>query len=245
MIRKDDERLRRSSVDDLAGPAATLGAGVSAGFTAGVLIGGMGGRLAMLLLRITSSSQLLGIQTDDGFTIGVVSTQTLFLLGVTAGLGIVGGIFYVIVREWIPTGWRIPAMTLFFGAVGASGLIGPSEVDFALLSPLPLAVALFVLIPIAYGAAMPVLAERFLRDGSLFRRGRWCWIGLGPLALLNIVGAVILMLALGVWALRRSVPTVVDVWRSGITTWIGRVVLVAFGVMSSVDLVRDTITILS
>ena len=41
----------------------------------------------MLLLRLTSDPALRGTQTDDGFTIGVFSTQTLFLLGVTAGLG--------------------------------------------------------------------------------------------------------------------------------------------------------------
>jgi hypothetical protein len=65
-----------SSLGELAGPAATLGAGVSAGFVAGVLIGGVGGRLAVLLLRVTSDPRLHGSQTDDGFTIGVVSTLT-------------------------------------------------------------------------------------------------------------------------------------------------------------------------
>jgi hypothetical protein len=239
----DDRRF--TALADLAAPAATLGAGVSAGFIAGVVIGGVGGRLAMLILRITSSPELLGTKTDDGFTIGVVSTETLFLLGVTAGLGVLGGIFYVIVRNWFPTSWRVPTMTLFFGAVGASGVIGPSRVDFTLLSPLPLAFALFVLIPVAYGAVMPILAERLARDGLFLRRGRWCWVALAPLAVLNVVGALIVALALVIWALRRSVPTAVEVWRSPIVTWLGRSTIVGVVLISIVGLVRDAETILS
>jgi hypothetical protein len=150
------------ALEDLREPSATLGAGVSAGFLAGVLIGGVGGRLAMLALRLTSDPSLHGVSTDDGFTIGRVSLQTLFLLGVTAGLGMAGGLFYLVVRRWIPSRWRIPLMTLFFALVGGAGLIGPSAVDFTLLSPLPLAVAFFVAIPAAYGATIDTRARRCL-----------------------------------------------------------------------------------
>ena len=38
---------------------------------AGLLVGGVGGRVAMLLLRLTSDPRLRGLETDDGFTIGV------------------------------------------------------------------------------------------------------------------------------------------------------------------------------
>src|SRR6266576_2082709 len=117
--------MERLTVEDLRGPGATLGAGVSAGFVAGALIGGVGGRLAMLILRLTSDPLLHGVSTDDGFTIGRVSAETLFLLGVTAGLGMLGGLFYLMVRRWIPAPWRIPLMTLSFALVGGAGLIGP------------------------------------------------------------------------------------------------------------------------
>jgi hypothetical protein len=110
--------MERLAFEDLHGPGATLGAGVSAGSLAGVLIGGAGGRLAMLALRLTSDPSLSGVSTDDGFTIGRVSLQTLFLLGVTAGLGMAGGLFYLVVRRWIPSRRWIPLMTLFFALVG-------------------------------------------------------------------------------------------------------------------------------
>jgi len=76
-----------------------------------------------------------------------------------------------VVRRWIPSRWRIPLMTLLFALVGGAGLIGPSAVDFTLLSPLPLAVAFFVAISAAYGATMPWSAERLLREDSILRRG--------------------------------------------------------------------------
>jgi hypothetical protein len=218
---------------------------VSAGFLAGVLIGGVGGRLAMLALRLTSDPSLHGVSTDDGFTIGRVSLQTLFLLGVTAGLGMAGGLFYLVVRRRIASRWRIPLMTLFFALVGGAGLIGPSAVDFTLLSPLRLAVALFVVIPAAYGATMPWIAERLLREDSILRRGRWAWVvGLAPLLLANIVGALVLLVALGVWAIGRSTPELVKAWRSKVVTWLGRAALVAVAVASGAGLVRDGIDIL-
>jgi len=238
--------MQNTKLGDLAGPAATLGAGVSGGFLAGILIGGVGGRIAMLVLRLTSNPGLHGVSTDDGFTIGRVSAETIFLLGVTAGLGIAGGLLYLVVRRWIPAAWRIPLSIAFFALVGGTGLVGPSEVDFSLLSPLPLAIALFVAIPAAYGAAMPWLTERLLREGSILRRERWgAIVGLLPLVLMNIVGIVILAVAYGVWWAGRNGGSLVDAWRSRATMWIGRAALVAIAVLSGVGLVRDGVDILS
>ena len=58
------DRLRRLAVS------------TSAGAVAGLAIGGVGGRLAMLLLRLTSDPSLRGLPTDDDFTIGVISSQS-------------------------------------------------------------------------------------------------------------------------------------------------------------------------
>jgi hypothetical protein len=189
---------------------------------------------------------LRGSQTDDGFIIGRVSSETLFLLGVTAGLGILGGLFYLIVRGWIPERRRVPAMTVFFALVGGAGLVSPDGLDFSLLSPLPLAIALFVAIAAAYGAAMPWLTERLLREGSVMRRRSWAWIvGLSPLVLANVVGVVILLVALAVLYVRRSSPSAVDTWRSPGGTWIGRALLFGWAVFEGVGLLRDSLEILA
>ena len=238
--------MRRLEWQDLSSPGATLASGVSAGFVSGLLIGGVGGRLAMLLLRLTSDPALRGAETDDGFTIGVFSSQTLFLLGVTAGLGIVGGLFYLIVRGWIPERWRVVVMTVYVGLVGGAGLISPDGIDFRALSPPSLAVAMFVAIAVAYGAVMPWLTERMLRQDSVMRRRPWAWIvGLLPLALANIVGILVLVLAMLVLLVRRSAPSTIAVWRSSVMTWIGRMLLVVTAVISGANLVRDTIEIFS
>ena len=173
------------------------------------------------------------------------STETLFLLGVTAGLGILGGLFYLIVRGWIPDRWRVVVMTVYVGLVGGAGLISPGGLDFNALSPLPLAVAMFVGIAVAYGAAMPWLTERLLRDGSVIRRG-WTWIaGLLPLVAANIVGILVLAVATLVLLVRRSAPSTITAWHSPVVTWLGRALLAVTAFISGANLIRDAVEILS
>ena len=54
---------------------------------AGFLVGGVGGRLAMFILRLTSDDSVRGIESDDGFTIGQISAQSFFLIAATTLLG--------------------------------------------------------------------------------------------------------------------------------------------------------------
>ena len=76
--------------------------GVSTGTVAGLVIGGVGGRLAMFVLRLTSSPSLHGVETDDGFTIGEFSLATLFLLLVTAAIGVLAGLVYLVMPHMAP-----------------------------------------------------------------------------------------------------------------------------------------------
>jgi hypothetical protein len=243
---RDGSAMQRLTWRDLSSPGATLASGVTGGFVTGLLIGGVGGRLAMFVLRLTSDPALHGAKTDDGFTIGVFSAETLFLLGVTAGLGILGGLLYLIVRGWIPERRRVAVMTVFFGLVGGGSLLRPHGIDFTELSPLPLAVAMFVAIPVAYGAAMPWLTERMLREGSVMRRRPWAWIaGLLPLAAANIIGILVLIVAMAVLLVGRSAPSTIAAWRSPVATWIGRALLFVAAVASGAKLVGDSLEILS
>ena len=243
---RDGANMEQLAWKDLASPGATLAAGVSSGFVSGLLFGGIGGRVAMFVLRLTSSPALRGAETDDGFTIGVFSSKTLFLLGVTAGLGILGGLFCLIVRGWIPERWRVVVMSVYFGLVGSAGLISPDGIDFRALSPLPLAVAMFVAIAVAYGAVMPWLTERLLREDSVLRRRPRAWIvGLLPLVVANIVGILVVVLAMLVLLVRRSAPFTIAVWRSSVAMWIGRTLLFVTAAIGGANLVRDSIEILS
>jgi hypothetical protein len=237
--------MKQQGTSWVVSSARWLGAGVTGGFACGLLFGGVGGRLAMLLLRLTSDPSLRGTETDDGFTIGVFSAATVFLLTVTSALGILGGLAYLVARGWFPPRWRFPAMALFFGAVGSAGVIRPEGIDFTLLSPLPLAIAMFVAIPVAYGVGMPLLVESLLREGSWIRRTRWGWLAaLLPLAVANVFGAAVLGIAAVVLGLTVATPGLLRYWRSPIVTWGGRLALLAATVFSAMNVASDSVRIL-
>ena len=233
------------------GAARTLAAGVAAGALAGLLVGGIGGRIAMLVLRLTSDPSLHGRLTDDGFTIGIVSTGTFFLLVATAVLGALGGVAYLLVRPWLPERLRPWLFGALSGAFGSARIVRPGGIDFTLLDPRPLAIAMFVIIPAAGGLLTSVLTERFLREGSAFRSSRAALavlVLLVPIALgsMGPLGLIALAVTVGVAILlsSRSRLDLARVWRSTPVTWVGRGVLVALGVASAAEFANDATAIL-
>ena len=72
------------------------------GALVGGVIGGIGGRLVMFVLRLGSSDAVIGSTTDDGFTIGIFTSQSLFLITVTMGIGAATGVVYFIIRSALP-----------------------------------------------------------------------------------------------------------------------------------------------
>lgn len=156
---------RRSATfpDDVRDVAWWVLVGAGSGAIAGLVVGGIGGRLAMLLLRLTSPDFVVGMTSDNGFEIGVVSTRTLNLLLATAGLGAVNGVLYSALRGAIPVRLRLPLWTLLAAALGGAGVVHEDGVDFTLLEPASLAVALFVALPAAAAAVVVLLVERSSR----------------------------------------------------------------------------------
>jgi hypothetical protein len=201
----------------------------------------------MFALRLTSDASLHGLDTDDGFTIGAFSAATIFLLGVTALLGAIGGIVYLVVRAWIPPRLRPWVIGTLAGVGGGALVLRPGGLDFTRLEPLGLAVAMFVALPALYGVVLAVWIERLLRAGSVMeRRGVWIagLLPLLPLALLGGIGIGVALLALAAWAIGRTYPSLLDAWHSAVVTWIGRAVLVVVGVLGFVELAQDTVEIL-
>jgi hypothetical protein len=144
-------------------------AGGLAGAVAGLLWGGIGGRIAMRLVLLTSDPGVAGLQSDDDFTIGVISSSTVFLLMATTLIGAILGPAAAVLRSALRTGTRTAAIG--FGiAAGAfvGGLIVHADgIDFRLLDPLALTVGLFVILPAAAAMTGVVLVDRFLRPSSL------------------------------------------------------------------------------
>jgi hypothetical protein len=242
----------------MAAPASTTSIGLvarampaavaaTAGFVAGAAVGGVGGRLAMLLLRLTSDPSLHGLETDDGFTIGVVSVSTIFLVLEMAFLGAIGGLVYLAVRTWLPPSSRSMCFGALTGVVGGSLVIHPGGIDFTLIDPPWLAIVLFVALPAAFGVAVAILVERWLQGTSAATSPAWLAglvLAALPLALLGARGAVPLAGALVVVAVLVWRPGADRLSASGPFLWLGRAGLVGVGIVSAAALVSDVAEII-
>lgn len=225
---------------DLQASARRLGAGLWAGIISGFVIGGIGGRLAMFLLRVTSDPSLHGVETDDGFRIGEFTGDTMFLLFVATALGALGGIFYLIVRKWLPERPRPFLIAGLAALVGGSIVIRPEGIDFKVLDPLALAIALFILLPGLYGFALSILAERFLSLASRSRLTGWlpAVIPLIGLVALGPVGLIVVIVGGLGWVFNR-VSDFTRLWSSRGVAQIGRVALSAGGLFALYALGKD------
>ena len=156
-----------------------------AGITVGVIVVGLGSRLAMFALRLTSPDAVIGLQSDDDFTIGRMTlsgTYNLLVLG--AGVGIIGVAAYQCVAPRLigPNWFRRLTVAVASGAVVGSMLIHDDGVDFRALKPTWFAIALFVLLPALFGAAIGTVVDRVSRPTSRTATGRARWVlpvGLG------------------------------------------------------------------
>jgi hypothetical protein len=174
-----------TSVESPYAPFDRLRVSVLGGGLLGLAIGGVGGRLAMGLLRLTSPDSARGVETDDGFVIGQVTLNGVLTLCVlTTIAGIVGAFVYRLVAPSLigPPGLRYLTCALGAGLVVGAILVHPDGVDFTLLEPAALAIAFFVAIPAAFGAAIGPLLERWDRRDAWVNRGWQKW--LLPLAVL-------------------------------------------------------------
>src|SRR3546814_4763941 len=100
----------------------------------------------MRVLFLTSDASVKGVESDDGFLIGQFTFDTVNLLVTGSLFGLVGSFAYLGVRPWLlgPSWFRAISCGVAAGAMLGAAVINPSGVDFTELSPVPLAVALFI-----------------------------------------------------------------------------------------------------
>jgi hypothetical protein len=187
---------------------------VVAGIPVGVVVAGIGSRLAMLLLRLTSPHAVRGVQSDDDFTIGKFTlggTYNLLVLGAT--VGIIGAAAYQWVRPWLLGPWWFRRLTTAFGSgvVVGSLLLHSDGIDFRVLQPTWLAIGLFIALPALFGLVIGPAVDRVGRPGSWTRRGwkRWAL----PLVLVALFPPTLFVLAvstvvLAVWLMIRTIRPV-------------------------------------
>lgn len=226
---------------------------VLAGIWLGALVGGVGGRLAMLVLRLLSPDSVHGVISDDGFLIGQVTLKgTYDLIGLGAVIGLLGAIAYRWVDRWlIGPGWfRQLTSALGAGAVVGSMLVHADGVDFRLLRPLWLAIAFFVLIPSLFGFFIGPLEEVLARPEAWVHRGRRRWI-LPIVSILAIPPMVVVvglasMFMLAWAAVRQAASPSFDSIRGNLLVGLViRGVWLSIAIVGLVSLVGDSRTILS
>lgn len=152
---------------------------VVAGIGAGVVLIGVGSRLAMLLLRLTSPDRVIGVVSDDDFTIGRVTLEGSYnLLVLGAAFGVIGAGAYRLVAPRLigPTWFKRFTTGAAAGAVVGSMLIHADGIDFTLLKPTWLAIGLFIALPALFGALVGVVVDSVARPGSWTSRGRTRWL---------------------------------------------------------------------
>jgi hypothetical protein len=218
-----------------------LAAATAAGAVLGVLIGGIGGRLAMSLLASLNPEDK-GVISDDGFEMGQVTLGgTAQLLLATLQLGLVAALIYLALRGLAlgPTWVRLASLTAG-GTVVFGALVIHEGVDFTRLEPSWLPVVLFLAIPIVFIPAAAVLTDYWLRPASWFNTADRrkvgavlvAWLATGlllPVAALVLGAAFLARQGLGHLSARA---------RSA-AAWVARGVLGAVGVVALVALVAD------
>jgi hypothetical protein len=187
---------------------------VVAGIPVGVVVAGLGSRLAMLLLRLTSPDAVRGVQSDDDFTIGRITlagTYNLLVLG--AVVGIIGAAAYQWVRPWLLGPWWLRRLTpaLAAGVVVGSLLLHDDGIDFQVLKPTWLAMGLFIALPALFALAVGPAVDRVGRHDSWTTRGRRRLIL--PLVLVALFPPTLFVLALAtpvfaVWLVIRPLGAV-------------------------------------
>ena len=176
MIASTDGRVAGTSVSVCGEFSERLWVLMVAGIPTGVLVAGVGSRLAMLVLRLTSPDEVVGVTSDDGFEIGrftLGGTYNLLVLGAT--FGVIGAAAYRAVAPWLlgPSWFRRLTVAAGTGAVVGSMLIHPGGIDFRVLKPTWLAVSLFVALPALFGAVIGVVVDRVDRVAANLTRHGW------------------------------------------------------------------------
>jgi hypothetical protein len=153
--KRETERLRHF--------VRTVGIGALAGFIAGVITLGGGGRIAMRIAAILSADELQGAVTANDERVGEITLNGTISLLITGGwIGVALGIGFVLIGAYLPgSGWRrvLASGAVFFAICGFVTLEGGNNTDYERFGIAGLNVCIFTLLPFLFGLMVAPLFD--------------------------------------------------------------------------------------
>lgn len=132
-----------------------------AGVIAGLLVGGIGGRIFMRLSAMIAPERAIGAFTENGAVVGEITfggTVALILfVGIFAGA--FGAVIYTISEPWLAWAGRLRgvAFGVFLLAATSIVVLDPGNFDFAILGNDPRNVLMLVVLYLAFGMVLAAL----------------------------------------------------------------------------------------
>jgi hypothetical protein len=152
--------------------ARHLGTASLSGVIAGVVVGGLLGRVVMRVSGFTAGPALVGVHTAGGNRVGDITIGGTLALVVFVGLsaGLIGGITYAVVEPWLRRArpWHGVAYGVALLLAFGFTVLDPSNFDFTRFGVRLLNVAMFAVLFVIFGVATAWLFDALcaLRIGT-------------------------------------------------------------------------------
>jgi hypothetical protein len=202
------------------------------GAIAGPLVLGFGGRLAMRITAATSSDRAQGVLTEAEETVGEITFGGTLGLIVFVGLfgGLIGAFAYLLLRRWLRgPAWRAGAIVGLLGlaVVGRAAALDPDNIDFEILTPRWLAVAMFVALAPLFGIVLAALIERLDRSYPTLAARPGAIAAHAPLALFAFAAPFVVVIIAGalIATFAPRLRVLASAWQSTAVTRTGQIVL--------------------
>lgn len=178
-----------------------MGTATLAGVLAGIVVGGLLGRVVMRISGFTAGPALVGVRTSNGNVVGDITFEGTLALVLFVGVpvGLVGGVLYAAVEPWVRRLRPWHGLVYGAGVLVALGftVLDPSNVDFGRFGIAPLNVAMFAALFLVFGVLIGWLFDRLRairsRPGRAARTADiFAWLALGPavISVIAVAGSI-------------------------------------------------------
>lgn len=184
---------KKSLMQTLVRGSAPIRGAIVAGALAGFFAAGIGSRVVMRIIALFNDDRD-GVMTDSGATVGDITLGgTLGLLLLGTAFGMLGGLLYLGLRRWllVPSAWRGVAFGLVTLVTVGQPIFDPANVDFQIVEPVLVVLALFAALFLINGVVLARLADRIHPEPVYKRSARVPRLAAGAIALVSMVGLVV------------------------------------------------------